>query len=121
MLPKEKRVTSGSFEAILKKGALFHSSFFTLRILPCFAEATQGKPKESKFSVVVSKKVAKTAVLRNKIRRRVYSCIREILKTSSTRKPGLLVFFAKKDVDKLKFINLKSEVENLLSKSGFMS
>jgi ribonuclease P protein component len=67
MLPSSKRLSVTLFASVLANGKIVHSTLFTARILK-----TAGI---SRFSVAISKKIAKTAVERNKFRRRVYSAI----------------------------------------------
>lgn len=65
-----------------------------------------------KFSVVVSKKTAPKAEERNKIRRRLYSAIQELLPRI---KNGLaVVFFTQQKVREADFQTLKSEVEDAM-------
>ena len=72
MLEKTRRIKGGDvFNDIYKNGDRFFSKHFTL-----FLKKNKGK---SGFACVVSKKVSKKAVLRNKLRRRCYSAIRKNL------------------------------------------
>lgn len=71
MLPSPFRLSKISFKTLLEKGCAVHSSSFTLRY--------RQVPHSTKFAVVVSKKVAKTAVERNTLRRRIYPVLRTIL------------------------------------------
>lgn len=58
------------------KGSLFSTEFFSVRILrPNKEEITQAS---FRGAVVVSKKVAKTAVQRNQIRRKIYEILRSL-------------------------------------------
>src|SRR3989344_5648297 len=68
MLPNQKRLTTTLFKDTIDGGMTYHSSLFILKLLKTIGP--------SRFSVSVPKKVAKSAVERNKIRRRVYSAIR---------------------------------------------
>lgn len=64
MLKKAQRVSRADFATFFKKGKRFHSEHLTVVFTP-----------SSTFhaSVVVSKKVSKSAVTRNTFRRRVYA------------------------------------------------
>lgn len=86
MLPKSKRISKEFIQPVLQKGVVYHSPHFLLRTVAAPAEA---------YAVLVSKKVAAGAADRNRIRRRIYSFIRETLprvtKTTHTiisAKPG---------------------------------
>ncbi|MEN9920280.1 MAG: Ribonuclease [Candidatus Parcubacteria bacterium] len=64
MLKKSERVARADFLQFFKTGRRFHSTHLTLVYVP--HPTFHG-------SVVVSKKVSKLAVTRNKIRRRIYA------------------------------------------------
>lgn len=68
----------------------------------------------SKFAVVVSKKVSKSAVVRNKIRRRIYHSLKSEIDTNK----GLFVIFIYSDNFKsIKFNQLQTIIEGLFYKS----
>lgn len=104
MVPKLQRINRETFEEIMKKGRIIHSGLFSMRFL-------KNPLNTSSFSVVVAKKVAKTAVSRNKIRRRAYSILAKLPK-----KPYFMAFFAKKGVEKAAFAEVRSELESLVVK-----
>lgn len=60
----------GSLRFVLKNGMTTRSKFLTIRY------SKNNKRVHSRFSVVVSKKISKRAVVRNRIRRRVYEILR---------------------------------------------
>lgn len=105
MLPKKRRISRTEIETVLKSGARHNSPHLLLYLY-------KNGLNYSKFSFSVSKKVAKTAVSRNKQRRRGYSII---TKKGVSIKPGfscLLVF--KKGADLIKFESLEKEISELL-------
>ncbi len=104
MVPKKQRINRETFDEIMKKGRIVHSGLFSLRFLKNLEKSTH-------FSVVVSKKIAKTAVLRNKIRRRIYSILRKTIKN-----PYFVILFTKKGVEKAKFSEVKTEIEKIAEK-----
>ena len=67
---------------------------------------------EHHVSVVVSKKVAKTAVMRNLIRRRMYDVIREILNTYQKRM--VIVVFPTKEVATAPLSLIREQLHSLL-------
>ena len=69
MLPKKKRLTKKEFSEVFKKGTRKKVGGFLIVSLPCASG-------EEKVSVVCSKKIAPQAVLRNKVRRRIYDCLK---------------------------------------------
>lgn len=71
--------------------------------------------KESKVSVVVSKKTAKTAVVRNRLRRRFYDLFQPYLNVLNS--VTTIVVYPKKEAEKAKFSVLQKEVEKALKQT----
>lgn len=69
-----------------------------------------------RFAVVVSKKVVKSAVGRNRIRRRVYEAIRLELPTFSAKRDNIFVVYSK-DVSNMDFSELRHLIHSLLEQS----
>ncbi len=113
MLPATRRIKIADFGEILTKGKRFNSSHLLLYI----CQKTSLKPTQFSFSA--SKKVAKLASERNKLRRWGYSAVQ----TQPTPiKPGFYCFFVfKKGVQTLKFQTLEVEIVGLLRSSGVLS
>lgn len=66
-----------------------------------------------KFSVIIPKKVAKTAVLRNKIKRRVFDAIKEA--GVSKFQDGTYLFTCVKGVENSKYGEISLEIKGLLA------
>ncbi len=66
----------GSLNYVFKNGEIERSRFFAAKSTP------NGRRKYPRLSIVVSKKVFKSAVRRNRIRRRLYNLIRPHLTNS---------------------------------------
>lgn len=115
MLPQNRRISKKDFSHILSRGKRLNSEHFLLYIAP-----TEGAPSpKSRVSFSVSKKVSKTAVGRNKQRRRGYSVASKYL---GRIKDGHFLFFSfKKGGDKLSVSAIEKEVSELLSASGVIS
>lgn len=69
-----------------------------------------------RFAVVVSKKVLKTAVGRNRIRRRVYEAIRAELPEYKEKNDCIFIVYSK-DFQNIPFEKLRAEVHRLLEQS----
>lgn len=69
-----------------------------------------------RFAVVVSKKVLKSAVGRNRIRRRVYEAIRLELPNFSAKKDCIFVVFSK-DIKEMPFLELRELINKMLQES----
>lgn len=106
MLKKSKRLNTSIFNNIIEKGQSFHGPFLIVR--------AKSVDSPSKFAVSVPKKVAKTAVLRNKIKRRVFDCLKEII--PNIKKNGNFIFIAKTGIEKLKYIQIKEEINKIFVK-----
>ena len=86
------------------------------RISLVFAENTRNKQR---FAVVVSKKVMKSAVGRNRIRRRVYEAIR--LQLGKITKPVDCIFIIyNKEVMEMEFKELQNLVADLLKEAKIL-
>lgn len=108
MLPRKHRVGKQYFPQAHHQGRSFFSDLFTLKILPA---KDVGAP--ARFSVVVSAKVAKQAVVRNKIKRRVYGAIRAsggLLQQGTTS-----IFYIKKGATGASYAQVAGEVARLVS------
>lgn len=105
MLKKSKRVNKQLFPHILKKGKVYYSRHFTLRVIQ------KQTKKDGKVSTVVSKKIERLSVRRNKIRRRFYHALKPNL-TDPLSFTG--VFFIKKGTYSLSFKDMKDELRGLL-------
>ena len=112
MLPKANRLTKETdFKKIAKGAKPIHSKFFLLKKLST-------PEKLVKFGIVISSKISKKAVVRNKIRRQ----IREVLKENlADIKTGQKVMIVVKDTALNKdFKEIKQDLENLLIKTKLL-
>ncbi len=110
MLPSSKRLTTSLFKETIAKGRIFHSSLFTIRVMK-----SEGL---SRFSVAVPKKVAKTAVERNKLRRRTYSVLRNLHSRIKVGFHG--VFITKPSIKTANIDSIREDTEQFFVKSGLL-
>lgn len=114
MLPKKRRIRRKEFQNIFLKGKKFNSPALLLNLAMNNNGVSGG---ESQFSFSVSKKVSKSAVSRNKLRRRGYSSIERL----KNIKPGFQAIFSfKKGAEKYKFSQIEREIINLLSNASVL-
>ncbi len=106
MTPKKRRVTKSLFGVIMKNGLLIHSPFFTLRYIKDPSVASYN------LAVVAPKSVAKTAVLRNSLRRRGY---RALLGVNIPQGVVGAIFYKKQAID-IPFPELLEDLNTLFSK-----
>ena len=107
MIPKKSRIPRELFTELLSGARFVHSEHFTMRF-----RIVQNGP--SRVGVSVSKKISKSAVVRNSVRRRVYDSVYPLLVTLSG---CLFLFVAKSGAQNLKGEKLKSEMQALLSEA----
>jgi ribonuclease P protein component len=69
-----------------------------------------------RFAVVISKKVIKSAVGRNRVRRRVYESIRSLLPEYTENNDCIFVIYSK-DIKEIEFTKLQEIIKNLLEQS----
>lgn len=111
MLPRKQRIPKAAAREVFMRGNTLSFPHFMLKVLP-------SEQKESRFAVSVSKKVAPTAVLRNRTRRRVYSVLRNYV---SRVKTGLnIAFVAKNGAQNLQGKVLIAEIESAFTRAGLL-
>lgn len=82
------------------------STLFDIKVL-------SGKGVESlKVGVVVSSKITKSAIRRNKIKRQIYSVLSSFIKEKKIK--AMILIFPKREVLNIKFLDLKKELYNVL-------
>ena len=106
-MAKRSRVTRQDFEHIHSTSVKrYHGEFFSLVVITASG---------TKFTCVVSKKIAARAVERNRIKRRCREAARAAL--GSTRHEIAFVFYAKRQAREAAFAAIKKDVETLIKKS----
>jgi len=110
MLPKRHRLRSADFKR-LRGATLLHTPHFLIRVKP--------DARRAAAAAVVSVAVAKNAVSRNLLRRRMYAILQKSFLSSA--KPALLVVTAKKGAMELTFGELQQELFAGLCRAGLYS
>jgi ribonuclease P protein component len=114
MLPRSKRLSVPLFTNALAHGKIAHSPLFTARIL----KTADSKSAETRFSAVISKKIAKTAVERNKFRRRIYAALRTL---DVKIKQGFhIILLAKPPLTKSLAKDIIHDLDGLFVKNGLI-
>lgn len=111
MLPSKHRITKKSFKDVLSRGKTFHSDYIYVKIAPISADP-------SIFTCVVSLKVSKKAVERNKLKRRARYIIRKVM-PEIKKAQGIIVFF-RKGSEKLNFQELEREIIGIFKKAKIL-
>ena len=103
----------GSLNYLHRKGKTVRGKLMSVRFI------ANNKRQNPRFSVIVSKKVYKSAVKRNRIRRRIYEIIRVNINENSPIIDIAIVVYSPEVLD-LPADNLKLQVEQLLIEAGFI-
>lgn len=108
MLAKTRRISlKRDFERIFANGKSFQGRLFRFKFI-------KNTLKLNRFAVVVSSKVSKKAVLRNKIRRRAWSVISVLDKSLSGSFDVVLVSLT--DAARANFTDIKNEINFFVNK-----
>ena len=112
MLKKEYRlIKDQEFKNVFKHGRTLYTPFLTIKIV-------KNNLTHPRFGFIVSKKISKRAVQRNKLKRRLREIVR--LNLPLIKKNVDVVFFTKSSLLSLNFPALKKEVLTLLKRGGIL-
>jgi ribonuclease P protein component len=110
MLPNSQRLSTKQFEEVLKKGRVAHNPLFWLRTLKI-----QGN---TKVSVICPQKIAKSAVKRNEIRRRIYNQIRLFVNNLLTEYQCIVC--PKETINKSSDQQINEAIKDIFVKGGLL-
>ncbi len=113
MIPSSRKVDKTLFKTLVSKGKWVNSDHFNGRVL------LLGGNYKSKISVVVPKKLEKSAVKRNVLKRRLYSVVRNCLGQMVTG--SVCALFVKKGFSTKELTLLKKEVSDFMVKAKLVS
>ncbi len=108
MFRRNNRATTTQVKHALSRGFTRQSNNFSVRIHKNSLE----KVAISTFSVVVSKKVAPTAVARNTLKRRIRSALQQ---NRAPKFSGIYIIYAKKGATALTVSDMAKELSQLIS------
>ena len=110
MLKKQNRIHGRSvFKRILNSGQMARGDLISLNYSP-------SRGKNLKSAVVVSRKVSKSAVKRNRIRRRIYEVVR-LNYLPLNLKVNLIFIVFSQDIDLLSYQELVERLDGLMKKA----
>jgi len=112
MLPTKNRLKKKKdFEKVLKEGKKVKWDGLVLKYYSNLL-------KESRFGIIVSKKVSKKAVVRNKIKRRIREILKKELK--KIKKGQDIVFFVYPELKDKEFFEIQKTVIKVLKKGKLL-
>ena len=113
MLPEKNRLRKNNdFKKVLKDGKGFKEDFLILKF-------KKNRLKELRFGFIVSQKVSKKAVVRNKIKRRFREAVKEKIKRINKRVDIILI--ALPGAKTKYFQETKITIEKLFKKAGILN
>jgi len=112
MLPKRHRVDRKLFEHIWRQGTVGHTPHFIVKTLP----ATRGE--RVRVGVVVPKKLARQAVARAQLRRRVLGALTVLQREHALS--GHSIFVLKNDLKTVSFSEIQQEIKGFLERQQFI-
>ncbi len=101
----------GSLKYVYKNGTAVRHRLMSIK------HTTHPRRKEPRVAVVVSKKVVKSAVARNRIRRRVYEAVRLELPNIQPSKDIILIVFSS-EIQTIGHDELTSTIKYLFDEAG---
>jgi ribonuclease P protein component len=109
MLLKENRLKKKKdFSAVFKQGKTFKEKFLILRI-------RKNNQKNFRAGFVVSQKISKKAVVRNKVKRRLRQAVRT--KTGEIKKGVDIVLITLPGIEEKNFLEIKEAVDKIFKKA----
>lgn len=111
MLPKENRLNIRTYyREIRGTGKKIYDPLFSLY----YRNANNGHPP--KINIIISKKIAKAATARNRMRRLIHASIEELLKNIKPGVEGL--FFVHQDYSHENSQTIKNKIQKILIAGG---
>ena len=123
MLKSIHRLSTKQFMEVMEKGRIYTSPLFVVRILEnkevgFRSEKMEETKRSGGISAVAPKKVAVTAVMRNKLRRQIYEAVAPLQKNLASRSLGAsVIIFAKKETLTADLTSMTSDLKNLFAKA----
>ena len=119
MLKSIHRLSTKQFMEVMEKGRIYTSPLFVMR---AYIQPTKANDyKNGGISAVAPKKVAATAVMRNKLRRQIYEAVAPLQNTLSSLIKGSsvasVIIFAKKETLTADFQDMTADLKNLFVKA----
>lgn len=113
MLPKENRLKKKKdFERLFKKGKSFREDFLVLRV-------NRNNLNKNRFGFIVSKKISKKAVVRNKIKRQLREIVRKEI--NNYQKGFDVAVITLPGIELKNFKEINQVLENILKRTKILN
>lgn len=110
MLAKKYKLTrKDDIPNILEEGKEIKSQYFVIKY-------TNSDHEDNRFAIVVSSKISKKAVTRNRLRRQIFEIIRLNPEKISEKSPKNIIILVRKPILELKYEDLETQLLKTLSK-----
>ena len=109
MLPRRRKLSHASFPSYKEPRRQWDGAILRISCYP-----RKNTEKTEKFAVTISKKTAKSAVARNRLKRRVFSVIEEHYAAFSRRSFGRYVISVKAFTKEPSFLQIAREIKDFL-------
>ena len=108
MLPKENRLNRDKdFKNVFEKGRSFYTKIIGIKIIPNSLD-------NSRFGIIVGKKISKKAVTRNRIKRQIRACLQKELQNIKNGFDFMLI--ARQGVMEVTYQEIESSIKYQLKK-----
>ena len=111
------------FEILMKEGKFYNSALISAKIWrlePAKYPRRAYSVSDLKIGFVVSTKIDKRAVVRNRLRRKMREVVRLLLKDKKLRSGFMVLFMAKKEMVGKEYAEIGKSVVEVLRKSGVL-
>ena len=124
MLPKEYRLKyDRDFKTLFEEGKFVSGSLVNAQIWKIIPEKYPRRkysPEDLKIGFVVSKKLSKSAVTRNRIKRQMREAVRLIIQKNKLKTGYFLLISAKKEILDQEYLEIEKSVTQLLRRTGIL-
>lgn len=120
MLPAENRLTKDrDFEILFTEGKFVGGQFLTAKmwlVEPAKYPRRNYLKTDLKIGFLVSKKVDKRAVVRNRLKRQMREVVRLILQEGKIKSGLMIAFMAKPEAKTAEYLDLETDIVTLLKR-----
>lgn len=109
MIATKHRIKRETIPYILRKGETYKTRFFIVKYI-------KSREEISRFATIVSTKLEKSAVERNKLRRRIYESIRLVLKETQEKENKFeIILIPKKSILEAQYPDIEEDIRKIIT------